>query len=81
MYEVQYLDEDKDSISFGKWFSIPLEMCRPSRHCGCYDKGEMDNCDFAFDDTECLQVAKDKKEMLEEDGLKVRIKNSKKEHP
>lgn len=73
MYKVEYLNEEEESIDFNKWIPVPLEMCRVSRNCGCFDKGEMDSCDFAFNDTNDLQIAKDKKELLEVDGMKARV--------
>ena len=72
-YEVRYLDEEEGSLTFGEWLPIPLEICRPSRHCGCYDKGQMDLCDNSFLDTDSNQVAKDMKECLDKEGTKAKI--------
>ena len=72
LFEVQYLEEDENEMSYGKWISVPLEMCRGNRHCGCYDKEEQYICDYVFYDTDCEQVALDKKESLAKEGLKVR---------
>ena len=74
-YEVQYLNEDKESVDFGKWFSVPLEMCRHGLLCRKCQKDikHLDVCDYTFDWTFSKQVALDKKQSLEEDGFKARI--------
>lgn len=75
MYEVKYLNEDKESIDFGKWINTSLVMCNHSRMCKECKKDikHMDNCDYTFYNTNNLQIAKDKKEYLEKEGLKVKI--------
>ncbi len=75
MYEVQVLEDDKDSVYYGQWYPISLEMCTKERHCGCAnEEAGLENCSHFFCDTSNLQIAKDKKESLEEEGDTVRIK-------
>ncbi len=75
MYEVQILEEDKEEIDYGKWYTVPLEMCTKERHCGCADReAGLENCSHFFYDTKNKQIAKDYKEVLEKEGNTVRIK-------
>lgn len=61
-------ETDKDSPYFGEWSSVPIDMCKPSRHCGCGNReAGMENCDHFFYDTDDKQRAKDE--------LQHRLKN------
>lgn len=77
MYIVEVMETDKEAPDYGEWNSIAIEMCRPSRHCGCYDKGKLDDCDHMFFETEHLDIAQYKAEQLEKSGAVVRIRNNK----
>lgn len=70
IYVVQYYDEEKK-----EWTDSPLDMCHGKRLCEkCKrDIKHLDVCDYNFYDTIDYQIAIDKKEMLEEEGDKVRI--------
>ena len=77
-FMVEYWDdEDKDIGIEPHWQRVSLEMCRHGMLCEDCEKDieHMDNCDYAFDYTFSEQVAKDKKENIESDGLKARIIN------
>ena len=68
-------DEDRDIGLKPHWHRVPLEMCRGNLLCeDCQkDKSHLDICDYQFMWTPSEQVAIDKKEGLEEEGLKARI--------
>ncbi len=73
-YEVQILEEDKDSIDYGKWYSVAIEMCTNSRRCGCADReAGLENCSHFFYDTHDKYAAEERKAYYEEQGNKVRI--------
>lgn len=75
-YVVEFWDdEDRDIGIEPHWYRVPLEMCRQGLLCEeCQkDIAHLDSCDYTFDWTPSKQVALDKKQSLEEDGLVVRV--------
>lgn len=74
MWKVELMEDEKDSVFYGEWNPIPLQMCESSRHCGCGDReAGMENCDNFFNDTEHYELAKEVFNVEKSRGNEVRI--------
>lgn len=72
-YRVYTRNDDTESFDFGTWTYSIIQLCTKEWNCGCYAKGNIENCGEGMDSTRLKKDAILIKKNYENQGIKAKI--------